>query len=66
MSNSDRPVQRGELLEEVWGYKKASQIETRTVDIHIAKLRRKIEPEAKEPRYLITVRGEGYKLLVKK
>jgi two-component system response regulator RegX3 len=39
-------------------------IETRTVDIHIAKLRRKIEPAPKEPRFLVTVRGAGYRLVV--
>jgi two-component system response regulator RegX3 len=59
----DRPVSREELLAEVWGYVKASHLETRTVDIHIAKLRRKIEPNPKEPQYLVTIRGEGYKLL---
>jgi two-component system response regulator RegX3 len=37
-------------------------IETRTVDIHVAKLRRKIEVDAKLPRYLVTVRGAGYRL----
>jgi two-component system response regulator RegX3 len=39
------------------------EIETRTVDIHIAKLRRKIEPDAAEPRLLVTIRGAGYRLL---
>lgn len=62
LEHADRPVSRGELLEEVWGYARASQIETRTVDIHIAKLRRKIEREAQNPSYLVTIRGEGYKL----
>jgi two-component system response regulator RegX3 len=62
--NSDRPVSREELLTRVWGYDRTADIETRTVDIHIAKLRRKIEPDAKEPRNLITVRGAGYRLLV--
>ncbi|MEO8467566.1 MAG: response regulator transcription factor [Gammaproteobacteria bacterium] len=62
--NSDRPVSREELLTRVWGYDRAADIETRTVDIHIAKLRRKIEPDSKEPRNLITVRGAGYRLLV--
>ena len=38
-------------------------IETRTVDIHIAKLRRKIEPDPANPRYLVTVRGAGYRLV---
>ena len=59
----ERPVSRGELLLEVWGYSKAAEIETRTVDIHIAKLRKKIEPDPKNPAFLVTIRGEGYKLL---
>jgi two-component system response regulator RegX3 len=60
----DRPVTREELLAEVWGYTHTSHLETRTVDIHMAKLRRKIEANPKEPQLLITVRGEGYKLMV--
>jgi two-component system response regulator RegX3 len=63
-SNAERPVSRAELLTRVWGYDRTAEIETRTVDIHIAKLRRKIEPDAKEPRNLITVRGTGYRLVV--
>lgn len=59
----ERPVSREELLVEVWGYAKASRFETRTVDIHMAKLRRKVEPNPKIPTVLITVRGEGYRLL---
>ena len=62
-NNAQRPVSREELLEHVWGYKQAELIETRTVDIHIAKLRRKIEVEPKLPKYLVTVRGEGYRLI---
>ncbi len=58
-----RPVSRDELLEQVWGYQQVDSIETRTVDIHIAKLRRKIENNPKSPSNLITVRGEGYRLL---
>ena len=61
--NTERPVSRDELLEKVWGYARNLDIETRTVDIHIAKLRRKIEPEPSQPRYLVTVRGAGYRLL---
>ena len=61
--NSDRPVSRDELLAKVWGYARNLDIETRTVDIHIAKLRRKIEPDPAQPRYLVTVRGAGYRLL---
>ena len=63
--NSDRPVSRDELLTKVWGYAKNLDIETRTVDIHIAKLRRKIEPDPAQPRYLVTVRGAGYRLVAK-
>ena len=54
---------REELLVEVWGYANGSRFETRTVDIHMAKRRRKIEPNPKAPAWLITVRGEGYRLL---
>ena len=63
-ANTDRPVSREELLTEVWGYARNLDLETRTVDIHIAKLRRKIEPDPKEPRCLITVRSAGYRLIV--
>lgn len=57
-----RPVSRRELLSEVWGYNKRTEFDTRTVDIHIAKLRKKIEPDPKHPSRLVTVRGEGYRL----
>jgi len=64
LKNSERPVSRDELLTRVWGYDRTAEIETRTVDIHIAKLRRKVEIDAKEPRNLLTVRGAGYRLMV--
>ena len=57
-----RPVSRQELLREVWGYANVDFLETRTVDIHIAKLRRKIERDSSQPELLVTVRGEGYQL----
>jgi two-component system alkaline phosphatase synthesis response regulator PhoP len=63
-SHHERPVSREELLSKIWGYAKNIDLETRTVDIHIAKLRRKLEPEPSLPRYLITVRGAGYRLMV--
>lgn len=63
-ANSDRPVPRDELLSKVWGYARNLDIETRTVDIHIAKLRRKLEPDPASPRHLVTVRGAGYRLMV--
>ena len=61
-ANSERPVSREELLNKVWGYAKNLGLETRTIDIHIAKLRRKIEPDPGQPRFLVTVRGAGYRL----
>ncbi|MDH3219784.1 MAG: response regulator transcription factor [Gammaproteobacteria bacterium] len=61
---ADRPVAREELLARVWGYANHMEIETRTVDIHIAKLRRKIESDPSNPRAIITVRGAGYRILL--
>jgi two-component system response regulator RegX3 len=62
----ERPVPREELLHRVWGYARHLEIETRTVDIHIAKLRRKLEPDPKQPRHLLTVRGGGYRLVTER
>jgi len=61
---SDRPVSRDELLARVWGYANNMDIETRTVDIHIAKLRRKIEKDPTNPQAIATVRGAGYRLMI--
>ncbi|MEM9300802.1 MAG: response regulator transcription factor [Pseudomonadota bacterium] len=60
--HADRAVPREELLARVWGYGRGLGIETRTVDIHVAKLRRKIEAVPGEPAVLVTVRGAGYRL----
>jgi two-component system response regulator RegX3 len=62
-THAGRPVSREELLTKVWGYAKNLDLETRTVDIHIAKLRRKIEHDPTNPEHLVTVRGAGYRLL---
>lgn len=64
--NADRPVSREELLSKVWGYARNLDIETRTVDIHIAKLRRKIEADPKAPEKLVTIRGAGYRLMTER
>ncbi|WP_043755525.1 response regulator transcription factor [Imhoffiella purpurea] len=58
-----RAVSREELLNKVWGYARDCGLETRTVDIHIAKLRRKVEPDPSDPIRLVTVRGVGYRLV---
>lgn len=57
---STRVVSRTELLREVWGYTTAPS--TRSVDHAIARLRRKIEPDAHHPRFIHTVYGDGYAL----
>jgi two-component system response regulator RegX3 len=59
--NTDRIISKKELLTEVWQYADAD-IETRTVDIHILKLRKKIGALVGETPLILTVRGEGYRL----
>jgi DNA-binding response OmpR family regulator len=61
-SRAGEVVTRDELLDEVWGYDLYPT--TRTVDNHIAQLRAKIENDPAEPRYLLTVHGVGYKLVL--
>jgi two-component system, OmpR family, alkaline phosphatase synthesis response regulator PhoP len=53
-------VSRLDLLKEVWGH--SSSVLTRTVDTHVAELRRKLEHDASRPRYILTVRKAGYRL----
>ena len=50
---------REELLNEVWGYN--SMPSTRTVDVHVAWLRQKVEPVPRHPQYILTIHGMGYK-----
>ena len=56
----DRVVTRDDLLLDVWHYKSAN-VETRTVDIHIVGLRRKVEPDPAHPTLIQSVRGKGYR-----
>ncbi len=60
IENRDRVVTRDDLLLDVWHYKSAN-VETRTVDIHIVGLRRKVEPDPANPTLIQTVRGRGYR-----
>lgn len=63
VSNPDRPVSRDTLIESVWGY--SSDIgDDRTIDVHIRHLREKLEEDPTNPRWLLTVRGFGYKFKV--
>jgi DNA-binding response OmpR family regulator len=60
VSHPERPFNRSQLIEAVWGY--SSDVESeRTVDVHIRHLRQKIETDPTHPRWLVTARGTGYK-----
>jgi len=52
-------LSRDELLNEVWGYDAA--VTTRTVDVHVAGLRQKLEPNQRHPQFILTIHGLGYK-----
>ena len=61
IEHREATLSRDELLNEVWGYH--SMPSTRTVDVHVAWVRQKIEPNPKQPQYLLTVHGMGYKFV---
>jgi two-component system, OmpR family, alkaline phosphatase synthesis response regulator PhoP len=54
-------ISRHQLLDEVWGYD--AMVTTRTVDVHVAGLRQKIETDPRHPQYLLTIHGLGYKFV---
>jgi len=58
-ANSGRPLAREELLANVWGISPKG-LTTRTIDMHIARLREKLRDDSEEPAVLLTVRGKGY------
>ncbi len=64
IQNSNRVIRREQLLNDVWGYDYLG--ESRTVDVHILNVRKKIEPNPKYPKYLVTIIGEGYKFIQEK
>jgi two-component system, OmpR family, response regulator RegX3 len=59
LRNSGRVLTRGQLIDRVWGSDYVG--DTKTLDVHVKRLRSKIEPDPSLPRYLVTVRGLGYK-----
>ena len=61
-SVNGRVLSREDLLERVWGYDYFG--DSRLVDVHIRRLRTKIEPDPANPLFLVTVRGTGYKLVL--
>ncbi|OKX93160.1 DNA-binding response regulator [Corynebacterium glutamicum] len=59
LRNADRVLTRGQLIDRIWGADYVG--DTKTLDVHVKRLRSKIEEEPSRPRYLVTVRGLGYK-----
>lgn len=59
LRNTGRVLTRGQLIDRVWGADYVG--DTKTLDVHVKRLRAKIEPDPSNPRHLVTVRGLGYK-----
>ncbi len=62
LRNAGRVLTRGQLIDRVWGADYVG--DTKTLDVHVKRLRSKIEPDPANPKYLVTVRGLGYKFEV--
>jgi two-component system response regulator RegX3 len=60
LRNAGRVLTRGQLIDRVWGSDYVG--DTKTLDVHVKRLRAKLEPDPASPKYLLTVRGLGYKL----
>ncbi|HEX8151479.1 MAG TPA: helix-turn-helix domain-containing protein, partial [Thermoanaerobaculia bacterium] len=60
LARRDQVVTRNELMRDVWGY--ADSVVSRTVDTHVAELRRKLERDPRAPRHILTVKKVGYRL----
>ena len=60
LRNPGRVLTRGQLIDRVWGSDYVG--DTKTLDVHVKRLRAKLEPDPGDPKYLVTVRGLGYKL----
>lgn len=61
VENRGKVVSRTQFLDRIWGYDRYPS--TRTVDVHLAKLRQKLEPNPASPQYILTVHGLGYKFI---
>jgi two-component system response regulator RegX3 len=59
LRNAGRVLTRDQLIDRVWGSNYVG--DTKTLDVHVKRLRTKIEPDPSSPRHLVTVRGLGYK-----
>jgi len=59
-SNPGRPYSRSEILHQVWGYRVNQYSDTRVVDVHVSRLRSKLEKDPNDPELILTARGTGY------
>ena len=59
LRNAGRVLTRGQLIDRVWGADYVG--DTKTLDVHVKRLRTKVEPDPSRPRHIVTVRGLGYK-----
>ena len=60
ISRPGEPISRREILEKVWGYTPDSHVDTRVVDVHMSRLRHKLQEDPSQPELIHTVRGAGY------
>ncbi|MEL6350400.1 MAG: response regulator [Cyanobacteria bacterium J06627_28] len=57
---------RGDILQLLWGYDASSAADTKTVDVHISRLRIKLDDTTHDPKFIVTIRGRGYMFLVQR
>ncbi|MGC1310132.1 MAG: response regulator [Phormidesmis sp.] len=57
---------RGDILQSLWGYDASSAADTKTVDVHISRLRIKLEDHTRNPQFIMTIRGRGYMFLIQR
>nr|QCI07766.1 putative transcriptional regulator ompR [Pleonosporium borreri] len=60
ISKAGEPFSRGSILQQVWGYTPERHVDTRVVDVHISRLRSKLEDDPSNPELILTARGTGY------
>ena len=60
ISRAGEPINRLDMLEKVWGYKPGKASDSRVVDVHVSRLRAKLEMDPENPELIITARGQGY------
>ncbi len=60
VGRSGQPFSRSEILQEVWGYTPDNHVDTRVVDVHVSRLRAKLEDDPSNPDLILTARGTGY------